>query len=85
VTAERLRRVMTGKTSLGDNDFPWNKNNKPYGDSLDVLNLENISINDKKIFDEIDETLYGVGKKLSVQEKITWVCDNFDKLGKEIK
>jgi adenine specific DNA methylase Mod len=22
VTAERLRRVMTGKTSLGDNDFP---------------------------------------------------------------
>ncbi|GHU49553.1 hypothetical protein FACS189459_1390 [Bacilli bacterium] len=54
------------------------------GDSLDVIDLQQISVNDKKIFSEINETLYGFNK-MTLKEKITWVCDNFDKLGKEIE
>jgi len=89
VTTKRLKRVMTGKCYDGTSDFEWVKKNKPYGDNLDVLNIEEISnfqaVEGATPFDVIDETLYGVYKFDTVKEKIEWVCDNFEATQKRIE
>lgn len=81
VTAERLKRIMTGKDYNGNSDFPWAKDHKPYGDNLDVYEIAHIA-NDNNVegqtpFDLIDETLYGQEHFKSLREKVAWVCGNF--------
>ena len=81
VTSKRLKRVMTGKCYGGTSDFEWAKKNKPLGDNLEVLEIAEVPnfehLEGKTPFDVIDETLYGK-EKLSVREKVEWVCDNFE-------
>lgn len=91
VTAPRLKRIMTGscytKSTMypfytGCNDFPWLKDNEPYGGSLDVYEIESVSnaehVCGKTPFDVIDETLYGKEKFDNLEDKIRWVCENFE-------
>ena len=83
ITAERLRRIMTGKCYDGTKDFEWIKKNKPYGGNLDVYEINSVNngewVKGKTPFDVIDETLYGQEKFKTIKEKIDWVCGNFDK------
>lgn len=89
IPAERLRRVMTGKSLNGKKDFQWIKDNEPLGGSLDVYNIESISSSEfekgKTAFDVIDETLYGKDKIKKQSEKIAWVCENFAITQKTLK
>ncbi len=86
VTSKRLKRIMTGSCYDGSKNFPWLKDNQPYGDNLDVYEIESVanfaSEQGKTPFDVIDETLYGKEKFNSVKEKVDWVCQNFDKTQK---
>lgn len=88
VTSKRLKRIMTGKCYDGNKDFSWIKNNQPYGDNLDVYEIETVanfeSSDGKTPFDVIDETLYGK-EKMSPKDKIKWVCENFDNTQKYIE
>ena len=88
VTSKRLKRVMTGECYDGTKDFKWNEENKPLGDNLDVYDIATIAnfeaTKDKTPFDVIDETLYGK-EKLGVNEKIKWVCENFEGTQKTLK
>lgn len=77
VTSKRLKRTMDGKCYDGSSDFKWIQDNKSYGDNLEVFEIEKINNRDKNIFSKIDETNYGK-KFFSIQEKIKWVCDNFE-------
>lgn len=87
VTAERLKRVMTGEGYKGEKNFKWIENNTPFGGNLDVYEIKTISDfsqdNNGSAFDLIDETLYGK-EKLSVEEKIRWVCENFSQTRNKI-
>ena len=89
ITAERLRRVMTGKCYDGSADFEWNKKNTALGGNLDVYNIETVSNFEtaptKTAFDVIDETLYGQEKFATVQEKVEWVCANFEHAQKQLE
>ncbi len=89
ITAERLRRVMTGKCYDGTNNFKWLEKNKPLGDNLLVLNIQKVAnFANKKgetPFDLIDETLYDKPKFKTLREKTEWVCDNFEITQKEVK
>ena len=82
VTSKRLKRVMTGSCYDGSTDFKWAKDNAPLGGSLDVYEIASVSnaehICGKTPFDVIDETLYGKKKFDTVEEKIQWVCENFE-------
>lgn len=91
VTAPRLKRIMTGSCYdksekypfyTGCNDFPWLKDNEPYGGNLDVYEIESVSnaehVCGKTPFDVIDETLYGKEKFTTLEDKIRWVCENFE-------
>jgi len=91
VTAPRLKRIMTGscypKSSTypfynGTTDFAWLKDHKPLGGSLDVYEIESVSnsehVEGKTPFDVIDETLYGKEKFTNLEDKIKWVCENFE-------
>ena len=82
VTAKRLKRVMTGKCYDGTSDFEWIKKNEPLGGNLDVYDIATVHNaeqgENKTPFDVIDETCYGLPKFQSVEEKITWVCSNFE-------
>jgi len=88
ITAKRLKRVMTGECYDGTKDFKWNEKNKPLGDNLDVYDIATVAnfeaTKDKTPFDLIDEILYGK-EKLGVNEKIKWVCENFEGTQKTIK
>ncbi len=88
VTSKRLKRVMTGKCYDDTKDFKWNEENEPLGDNLDVYDIETVAnfegTKDKTPFDVIDETLYGK-EKLGVNEKIKWVCENFEGTQKTLK
>lgn len=81
VTSKRLKRIMTGECYDGSKDFEWIKKNKPYGDNLDVYEIESVADNEsvagKTPFDVIDETLYGKEKFANLRDKIEWVCQNF--------
>lgn len=89
VTSKRLKRVMTGECYDGTNDFPWIKDNYPYGGNLDVYEIESVanfeSTEGKTPFEVIDETLYGKEKFSTVKEKIDWVCSNFEKTQKYLE
>lgn len=82
VTTKRLKRIMTGMCYDGTKDFKWTADNNPFGGSLDVYEINTISSSDNTIgatpFDVIDETLYGEKNFTSLQEKIGWVCKNFE-------
>lgn len=88
VTAERLRRVMTGKDFF-NKDVEWSKDNEPLGDNLLVLDIAEVSnfeaVEGKTAFDVIDETLYGKAKFETVKEKVEWVCDNFEMTQKRLE
>ena len=82
VTTKRMKRTMTGSCYDGTIDFKWLKDNEPYGGSLDVYEIESVSnaehICGKTPFDVIDETLYGMKKFTTIEDKIRWVCENFE-------
>lgn len=40
VTSKRLKRIMTGSCYDGTDDFDWLKDHSPYGDNLEVLEIE---------------------------------------------
>jgi len=88
VTAERLKRIMTGEGYKGEKDFKWRENNKPYGGNLDVYEIKTIAdfsqTENQTAFDLIDETLYGK-EKLNAEDKIRWVCENFSQTRMKIK
>lgn len=77
VTSKRLKRVMTGECYDGTKDFKWNDKNKPLGDNLDVYDIATVAPYSDEPFTQIDETLYGQDK-FGVNEKIKWVCENFE-------
>lgn len=77
ITYERLKRTMTGKASDGNN-FKWLEKNEKLGDNLLVCNVEHCANFDKNVFENIDETLYGIPKFEKPIDKINWVCDNFE-------
>ena len=89
ITAERLRRVMTGKTFDGSSDFGWAKKNKPYGGNLDVYEIASVanfeSTKGKTAFDVIDETLYGQKHFDHLSDKVKWVCENFSNTQKQME
>lgn len=78
VTSKRLKRIMSGECYDGNSDFKWIKENKPYGDSLEVSEIQSLSAMDKKIFETIDEKLYGKDFGDNIQAKIDWVCREFE-------
>jgi adenine-specific DNA-methyltransferase len=88
VTSKRLKRVMTGECYDGTKDFKWNEKNKPLGDNLAVYDIATVAnfeaTKDKTPFDVIDETLYGK-EKFGVNEKIKWVCENFEGTQKKLE
>lgn len=88
ITAERLRRIMTGKCYDGTKDFPWLIDNKPYGGNLDVYEIAKVLDSEmskgKTPFDVIDETLYGKEKFKSLKEKVQWVCEKFSNARKHL-
>ncbi len=84
VTSKRLKRVMTGECYDGTKDFKWNEENKPLGDNLDVYDIATVAPYSDEPFTQIDETLYGK-EKLGVNEKIKWVCENFEGTQKILK
>ncbi len=77
VTSKRLKRVMTGECYDGTKDFKWNEKNKSLGDNLDVYDIATVAPYSDEPFTQIDETLYGQDK-FGVNEKIKWVCENFE-------
>ena len=89
ITAERLRRIMTGKCYDRTKDFPWINENTPYGGNLDVYEIAAVfnseATKGKTPFDVIDETLYGQQKFKTLKEKIQWVCENFPNTQKILK
>lgn len=89
VTAKRLKRVMTGSCYDGTTDFDWIKKNKPLGGSLDVYEIESVAnfehSEGKTPFDVIDETLYGKDKFERFEDKVKWVCENFEITQKELE
>ena len=89
VTTKRLKRVMTGECYDGTKDFKWLENNGPLGDNLDVYEIAEVAnfeaTEGKTPFDVIDETLYGVEKFATIQEKVEWVCDNFEITQKKLE
>lgn len=88
VTSRRLKRVMDGKDYDGDSNFKWLDKNKPLGDNLQVLDVAEVAnfetTEGKTPFDVVDETLYGQDK-LGVNEKIEWVCKNFEQTQKRLE
>lgn len=77
ITYERLKRVMTGKASDGSN-FKWLEKNEKLGDNLLACEVSHCANFDKNVFENIDETLYGLAKFDKAIDKINWVCDNFE-------
>ena len=73
---------MTGSCYDGSTDFKWQENNEPYGDNLEVYEIEKVNNTEcregKSAFEVIDETLYDLPKFTSIEEKINWVCSNFE-------
>lgn len=79
LTYERCKRIMSGKSS-DESKFKWIEKAKQYGDSLDVYNIKDVDIDNKKTFEEIDPEDYDVRDKTTTKNKIEWICDNFEEL-----
>lgn len=89
ITAKRLKRIMTGECYDGSRNFKWTQDNLPYGGSLDVYEIAEVT-NDNATegntpFDVIDETLYGQERFATLREKVAWVCGNFQHTQKYIE
>lgn len=82
VTAKRLKRVMTGECYDGKRDFAWAQKNQPYGGSLEVADIATVAdfnaLPGQSAFDVIDETLYGQQRFERMEQKVEWVCRNFE-------
>ncbi len=80
---------MTGKCYDGTSDFDWIKKNEPLGGSLDVYDIAQVfnyeRSKGKSAFDVIDETLYGKEKFTDANDKIKWVCENFENTQKYLE
>ena len=85
VTSKRLKRIMSGECYDGSKNFKWIENNEPYEDNLDVLEINEVNIKEQEKFNVIDETLYGLPKFTSIEDKINWICSNLDKTQKYIE
>lgn len=89
VTSKRLKRIMTGECYDGSHDFDWIKDNTPFGDSLDVYEIADVANfqenPDESPFDVIDEVAYGLKPFDSIQDKVAWVCSNFDRTQKYLE
>lgn len=89
VTTKRLKRTMTGSCYDNSCDFKWTRNNEPLGGNLDVYEIaevaNNESVEGKTPFDVIDEQLYGQKRFATIQEKIEWVCNNFEITQKQLE
>lgn len=89
VTAKRLKRIMTGSCYDGTANFKWITDNQPYGENLDVYEIAEVAnfeaAEGKTPFEVIDETLYGVEKFTTMQEKVEWVCNNFEITQKQLE
>ncbi|MBR4552230.1 MAG: site-specific DNA-methyltransferase [Bacteroidaceae bacterium] len=89
VTTKRLKRTMTGTCYDGTADFPWIKTNEPYGDNLEVTEIDRVfnaeATAGKTPFDMIDETLYGQQPFTTMREKIEWVCQHFQHAQKAVE
>ena len=89
VTTKRLKRIMTGMCYDGTADFPWIKTNEPYGDNLEVTEIDRVfnaeATTGKTPFDVIDETLYGQQPFTTMREKIEWVCQHFQHAQKAVE
>lgn len=79
ICKERLRRVMTGKTSANKSDFSWIKSNKPLGSSLNIYEIKEASVHTDEncLLDKINEENYDLPKFKTELAKIEWICDNF--------
>lgn len=88
VTAERLRRIMTGKASDGSSDFDWLKKHRPYGGNLEVLELATVAdfeqTEGKTPANVIDETLYGLPPFTHLRDKMDWLCTHFPQTQKSL-
>lgn len=89
VTSKRLKRIMTGSCYDGTTEFKLAREGfKPFNENLDVYEIKSVAnfekTEGKTAFDVIDETLYGL-KLSSLQEKIEWVCNNFEVTQKTIE
>ncbi len=86
VTAERLRRIMTGKASDGTADFDWIKRHTPYGGNLEVLEVATVAnfegTEGRTPADVIDETVYGLPPFAQLRDKMDWLCTNFSQTQK---
>lgn len=89
VTTKRLKRVMSGCCYDGNNSYDWIKNNDALGDNLDVYEITAVAnfeaTEGRTPFDVIDETLYGVEKFRTIQEKVDWVCNKFEITQKQVE
>lgn len=89
VTTKRLKRIMSGFCYDNSSDFKWGLKNEPFGDNLDVLDIKYVNNAEyregKSAFEVIDETLYDLPKFESIEEKIHWVCNNFERTQKYLK
>lgn len=81
VTSKRLKRIMSGECYDGNKDFKWREKNEPYGGKLEVYEIQEIADTDVSVFEKIDESCYGLkftNTPRGVQDKIEWVCRNFE-------
>ena len=89
VTTKRLKRIMCGNCYDNNNSFGWIENNTALGDNLDVYEIAEVAnfeaAEGKTPFEVIDETLYGVEKFTTMQEKVEWVCNNFEATQKQLE
>ena len=80
---------MTGECYDGNTNFDWIKKNKPYGGNLDVYEIATVanfeSTKGKTPFDVIDETLYGQERFERLEDKVKWVCENFNNTQKQVE
>lgn len=82
VTSKRLKRIMTGSCYDDTSNFDWIKNNLPFNDGLDVYEIDSIHNSLQKLnenpFELINEENYDLNKFKTLEEKISWVCSNFE-------
>ena len=80
---------MSGCCYDSNSTFDWIKNNTALGDNLDVYEIAEVAnfeaAEGKTPFEVIDETLYGVEKFTTMQEKVEWVCNNFEATQKQLE
>ncbi|WHN18365.1 site-specific DNA-methyltransferase [Campylobacter jejuni] len=77
VTSKRLKRIMSGECYDKSKDFKWLEKNTPYGDSLEVSEIQSIASSDHSVFEKIDEKLYGKDFE-NIHDKIEWICKEFE-------